>query len=50
MKFKISVTGKVTDMSVFMDLRTDSFERVEQIRRYARKNKLQFKVEIIDET
>lgn len=48
MRFKIRIVGQVSDMRVDMDLRTDSYTRVEQLRSYAHKNKLQFIVEVVD--
>lgn len=49
MKFKVIINGQVDDLRVFMDLRTSDFKRLELLRRYAVKNKLQFKVELIDD-
>lgn len=49
MKFKVLISGQVDDLRVFMDLRTASYSRLEQLQRYSRKNKLQFKVEIVDD-
>lgn len=49
MRFKVRIYGELPDMRVNMDLLTNSFERLEQIQRYAIKNKLQYKMEIIDE-
>jgi len=49
MKFKVIISGQVDDMRVFMDLRTTSYTRLEQLRKYSSKNKLNYKMEIIDD-
>lgn len=48
MKFKVKIVGQASDLRVDMDLRTESYQRVEQLREYARKNKLQCIVEVVD--
>ena len=48
MRFKIRVTGGNIHFRVDFTIYTDTFERVEFIRNYAKKNKLQCIVEVID--
>lgn len=48
MVFKVSVIGSVSDCSVDIKVVTSSVDRVEQIRKFARRNKYQFSVEMID--
>lgn len=49
MTFKVLINGEVDDMRVYMDIRTSSFTRLELLRKYSHKNKLQFKVELVDD-
>lgn len=47
MRFRIRVTGGNKHYNVDLRIDTDSFERVESIRRFADRNSFQFKVEVI---
>lgn len=48
MVFKVTIIGSTPDGRVDMSVTTESLERVEYCRKFARKNKYQFKVEMID--
>lgn len=48
MFFKISVIGSPSGDRIVINVVTSSLDRVEQIRRFAHKNKYQFSCEVID--
>lgn len=48
MVFKVSVIGSPSGDRIVISVVTESIDRVEQIRRFARKNKYQFSCEVID--
>ena len=49
MVFKVTIIGSTPDGRVDMCISTKSLDRVEYCRKFAYKNKYQFKVEMIDE-
>lgn len=49
MVFKVTIIGTTPDGRCDMSITTSSLERVEYCRKFARKNKYQFKVEMIDD-